>query len=166
MDKRKQGLFEKYYVERLDGKPMVSGCIVLEWQDKNARAGIKAFADAVRKDGYTVLADELEERLKVFSMQECENCNGTGKVAGIAMGEHSCFCQYDHVTDASLADDAIQRVSELMSENTTLRDALSSCVYHLEEALMDEENGKDRILRVAGYAAAIQSAKVLLRGGE
>jgi hypothetical protein len=51
----------------------------------------------------------------------------------------------------------------LRAENERLRAELSSCVYHLEYALISEEDGKDDIVRVAGYAAAINSAKTLLR---
>lgn len=84
------------------------------------------------------IADELEKKLKSF------------------------------LTDASLAADVIQRVNELMSENTRLKETLAFAVWHLQTALEVEENyGFDnRVVRVAGYAAAIQSAKVLLKGGE
>lgn len=65
-DDRNEGLKEKYRVDRVDGKPIKDGCIVLEWSDPNARKGIAAFAKAVREDGYVRLADELEERLASY----------------------------------------------------------------------------------------------------
>lgn len=65
-DDRKKGLYGKYQVERNDGKPLKDGCIVLEWGDPNARKGIAAFAQAVRDDGYTALAEDLERKLEEY----------------------------------------------------------------------------------------------------
>lgn len=64
MTDRNVGLTGKYIVERVDGKDMPHGCIVLEWKDPNARAGIAAFSEAVRRDGYIALADDLDNKLK------------------------------------------------------------------------------------------------------
>ena len=63
MGDRSTGLHQKYVVERTDGKPIEHGCIVLEWDDPNARVGIRAFAEAVREDGYLSLADDLDRVL-------------------------------------------------------------------------------------------------------
>ncbi len=63
MGDKNKGLYQKYHVERTDGKPITEGCIVLEWDDQNALEGIKAFSKAVRKNGYIKLADELDEKL-------------------------------------------------------------------------------------------------------
>lgn len=63
---RQKGLMQKYKVDRRDGKPIKDGCIVLEWSDPNARAGISAFAKAVRQDGYDKLADDLEAKLATY----------------------------------------------------------------------------------------------------
>lgn len=63
---REEGLIEKYRVDRLDGKQIKDGCIVLEWSDPNARVGIAAFAKAVRQDGYGKLADDLEGKLATY----------------------------------------------------------------------------------------------------
>ena len=61
------GLFHKYIVERVDGKPLKGGgCIVLEFGDPNARVGIKAYADHVRSKGYVPLADDLDNWLDTF----------------------------------------------------------------------------------------------------
>lgn len=65
-DNRDKGPFKKYLVERTDGKPIKNGCIVLEWDDPNAREGIKAFAVAVRKDGYGSFADFLDQKLSTY----------------------------------------------------------------------------------------------------
>lgn len=66
MGDRSVGLIKKYSVERTDGKPMPLGCIVMEWKDPNARKGIAAFSAAVRADGYTALADDLDAHLADF----------------------------------------------------------------------------------------------------
>lgn len=66
MGDRSTGLIHKYDVQRTDGKPIEYGCIVLEWDDPNARKGIKAFAEAVRADGYTSLADDLDRTLDAW----------------------------------------------------------------------------------------------------
>jgi len=61
---QEKGLFKKYHVERVDEKEMPEGCIVLEWKDPNARVGIAAFSRRVRRQGYTRLADDLDDKLK------------------------------------------------------------------------------------------------------
>lgn len=60
---RDRGLFQKYIVTRVDGKPMPAGCIVLEWKDPNARKGIRAFADACWDSGFKQLAVDLRDKL-------------------------------------------------------------------------------------------------------
>lgn len=69
MSDREKGFYEKYKVERTDGKP-TSGAVVLEFKDPNARVGIKAFAIACRLDGYHVLANDL--------LIECERWDSGG----------------------------------------------------------------------------------------
>lgn len=66
VNKKERGLFEKYHVERVDGKPMPAGCIVLEWKDPNAWPGIAAFSRAVRLAGYLQLSDDLDKRLEAM----------------------------------------------------------------------------------------------------
>ena len=61
-EKLNSGLTKRYNVERVDGKP-VGECIVLEFRDPNARPAIAAFADAVEKDGYVNLANDLRTKL-------------------------------------------------------------------------------------------------------
>lgn len=62
---REKGLYTKYNVSRVDGRPM-QDAIVLEFKDPNARAGIKAFSEAVRADGYNHLADDIDLRLEEY----------------------------------------------------------------------------------------------------
>lgn len=66
MPDTERGLYQKYVVDRTDGKPIEHGCIVLEWDDPNARKGIKAFSEAVRADGYDALADDLDHTLDAW----------------------------------------------------------------------------------------------------
>jgi hypothetical protein len=66
VNKKERGLFEKYHVERVDGKPMPAGCIVLEWKDTNAWPGIAAFSRAVRSAGYLQLSDDLDKHLEAM----------------------------------------------------------------------------------------------------
>jgi hypothetical protein len=66
MEDKERGLYDKYKVERLDGKPIEKGCIVLEWSDRLARAGIKAFAAAVTSAGYLRLGNDLKTKLRDY----------------------------------------------------------------------------------------------------
>lgn len=66
MREKEKGLYEKYYVERTDGKNIDGGCIVLEWSDPIARVGIAAFSQAVRNAGYKALADDLDYELEEY----------------------------------------------------------------------------------------------------
>jgi len=50
-DDKKRGLYNKYKVERNDGKP-VGDCIVLEFDDPIAREGIDAWKNAMLCAGY------------------------------------------------------------------------------------------------------------------
>ena len=65
------GLCMKYRVERLDGKPMPEGCIVLEWRDKNALSAIAEFSRSVRAAGYAPLADDLDKQLADKGYRPC-----------------------------------------------------------------------------------------------
>lgn len=64
MSGKRQGLFHKYNVTRVDGKPIKGGCIVLEWDDPNALVAIAAFARRVSRYGYPFLGLELENELR------------------------------------------------------------------------------------------------------
>lgn len=66
MGDKTRGLFGKYIVDRVDGKSIIEGAIVLEWKDPNARVGIKAFSEKVREEGYTLLADDLDKKLDEY----------------------------------------------------------------------------------------------------
>lgn len=67
VDKRIMGLKELYSVERLDGKPLKDGAVVLEWGDRNGRHGILGFSRAVRASGYGPLADDLDAGLARYN---------------------------------------------------------------------------------------------------
>jgi hypothetical protein len=64
--KKATGLQERYRVERLDGKAIEDGCIVLEWADPAARQGIREFSKAVRSRGFGPLADDLDAKLQQY----------------------------------------------------------------------------------------------------
>ena len=60
MGTRDRGLYGKYRVERVDGKPLKGGfCIVLEIGDPNSHAALLTWADTVEADGYAPLAAEV-----------------------------------------------------------------------------------------------------------
>lgn len=62
---KERGMYAKYQVSRVDGKPMTPG-VVLEFKDPNARKGIAAYSKAVREDGYERFADDLDEQLREY----------------------------------------------------------------------------------------------------
>lgn len=51
MDKENKGLYQKYKVERNDGKEITTGSFVLELKDPYARTAILAYADELEKAG-------------------------------------------------------------------------------------------------------------------
>lgn len=69
IDKKNYGLYDKYTVSRVDGKPIVDGCVVMEWKDPHARAAIATFAIEVRTSGFGKLADDLEARLAEYAVE-------------------------------------------------------------------------------------------------
>lgn len=58
-DNTERGLYDKYLVERLDGKP-VGRCIVLEVRDPNAHPALITWTETMRAAGYNALADDME----------------------------------------------------------------------------------------------------------
>lgn len=67
--KKHVGLIEQYRVERLDGKPLKGGCIVLEFGDPNAWPAIKVWANTVEADGYGALATDVLTRLNAAAQR-------------------------------------------------------------------------------------------------
>lgn len=65
MNDKNKGLYQKYKVERVDGKE-VNDAIVLEFKDPHAREGIRAFRDSVLIDGYQALACDLTYKLEEY----------------------------------------------------------------------------------------------------
>ena len=51
MEKEDKGLYQKYKVERNDGKEITTGSFVLELKDQHARTAILAYASALEKSG-------------------------------------------------------------------------------------------------------------------
>jgi hypothetical protein len=74
-------LYEKYRVERTDGKP-VGAAIVLEFKDPIAKVGIRAWAEEMERHGYeqvaadvfTALANEEIPPSLRSSVPLCELC--------------------------------------------------------------------------------------------
>ena len=63
-DQKDRGLYGKYLVERVDGKPLKGGmCIVLEVGDPNAHEALHIWADTVEADGYVQLAEDVRAQL-------------------------------------------------------------------------------------------------------
>lgn len=56
------GLYGKYHVERVDGKP-IAGCFVLEYTDTRAWPALLAYADSC---GDPVLAEDLRTTVRVW----------------------------------------------------------------------------------------------------
>jgi hypothetical protein len=64
MDDKARGLYKKYEVSRVDGKPVLD-CIVLEFTDPRARVGLKAWADALAKD-YPQLSKDVFAKIAEY----------------------------------------------------------------------------------------------------
>lgn len=63
-----KGLYKKYNVTRVDGKPIKGGnCIVMEFGDPIARVAIKAWTKELDKNGYHDLAYETRTLLKKWA---------------------------------------------------------------------------------------------------
>jgi len=63
MSDKEKGLYDKYIVQRTDGKPIKGGCIVLEFDDENAWAALNQYAFTVQDAGYEKLADDIHDKL-------------------------------------------------------------------------------------------------------
>lgn len=109
-DMKTKGLFQKYKVSRVDGKPISDGCIVMEWKDRNARQAIHAFARAMEESGYKQLAMDLDSRLADYGFKKDER------------SELKLLHQdYDKKNLEWLEER--QKVAKLEEENKVLRDA-------------------------------------------
>lgn len=67
MNDKTRGLFGKYKVEKITNPKKELDCIVLEFDDPNSREGIIAFAEAVRRDGYRKLHDDIMAKIKFYT---------------------------------------------------------------------------------------------------
>ncbi len=64
MNNKIEGIKQKYYVERCDGKPLKGDfAIVLEVGDPNSWPALRCWAETVRGDGYVQLAHDVEQLL-------------------------------------------------------------------------------------------------------
>jgi len=69
MDDKSRGLYQKYKVERTDGKPL-EDCVVLELKDPLARAALWTWVSEVEKYGYKQLARDTEAKLIDYAKRE------------------------------------------------------------------------------------------------
>lgn len=70
MSEKDRGLYEKYYVERVDGKDLKGGqAIVLEVGDPNSWPALAAYAETVRAAGYEFLGDDIYQLIAENQMQ-------------------------------------------------------------------------------------------------
>ncbi len=65
VDLKDKGLMQKYNVSRVDGK-LMSDCVVLEFKDPIARAGIKAWCDEMDKNGFSMAAHDARRMLAEY----------------------------------------------------------------------------------------------------
>lgn len=97
-----RGLYGKYLVERVDGKPLKGGrCIVLEVGDPNAWPALWEWADTVDDAGYAALAADVRRMLHGVDPSRCASGHlpascGCGQppsdtTSGV-MGERYCPC--------------------------------------------------------------------------
>lgn len=63
---RERGLYGKYRVEKVNGKP-VGACFVLESHDPHAPAALRAYAESCEKD-FRPLAEDLREMADDWSV--------------------------------------------------------------------------------------------------
>lgn len=71
MGDRTRGLYEKFHVERVDGKQEKhADCdyFVLDvTHDPHAVVALEAYVESARRDGYNLLANDLDEWVKAHS---------------------------------------------------------------------------------------------------
>lgn len=63
MNDKNKGLYGKYKVERVDGKPIKDGCIVLEFNDPIARKVIFRWARYMRDAGHFQVYEDVLDKL-------------------------------------------------------------------------------------------------------
>lgn len=63
MSDKSRGLFQKYVVERVDGRP-VEWAFVLEATDPITPFALGAYASEARRRGYHTLADDLKAKAR------------------------------------------------------------------------------------------------------
>ena len=60
-DDKDRGFYDKYYVERRDGKPLKGGAVVLEFGDPNSWYALLTWANTVERRGHAKLAQDIRE---------------------------------------------------------------------------------------------------------
>lgn len=98
-DKKSQGIFHIYNIERVDGRPM-GDCIVLEFDDPNSAPALLTWADTVEEAGFSKLAENVREKLSGFEeLHRLKRIRNTL----INMGSHN---------EAAVVDDEIKSLLE------------------------------------------------------
>lgn len=67
---KERGFLQKYEVKKLTNPDKKMYCVVLEFDDKLSRAGIVAFAEACRAEGYENLYLDLIAKCKGYENAE------------------------------------------------------------------------------------------------
>ncbi len=74
LNEKSKGLYGKYCVSRIDGKPLKGDyCIVLEIDDPNTWGAIAQFAIDVKKDGYDKLSEDLFNMLNWVTQKQVKD---------------------------------------------------------------------------------------------
>lgn len=67
MDDKKRGIYAKYIVDRVDGKDIPNGCVVLEFNDPIARPAILNWANRMLDAGYEQVYIDVIAKLSEIS---------------------------------------------------------------------------------------------------
>lgn len=69
-ESKERGLYPKYKVERVDGKPIPHGCIVLEFGDPIARQALQIWALEMSYEGYQQVHADVMKTLEELDKLE------------------------------------------------------------------------------------------------
>lgn len=131
MNNKNKGLYGKYKVERVDGKEIKNGCIVLELKDPNSRKGIRAFSNAVLMDGYTKLSDDLDCELRKYGENEAGFDLGINEIAD----KNWLFCEKNNWHNKTTLEHLALICSEVGEAVNECRDVRPN--YNLRYELAD-----------------------------
>ena len=96
---------------------------------------------------------------------KCEDCNDTGVIFGTMGVEHRCHCQVNDVSDADMAEMAIEENKSLRTENEALKSKVTELEKNLSSEYLQTQTGLPKyVAKLEAQNARMREALEMIKG--